>query len=163
MTCRILLYSFSDRALTVGEGLAWELGAQLHTIDTPAPEPGIWSALKSGIYGLLSRGTPVDVPDQPWHRSDLLILGTPVWGGRVSRPMRQFLATHPELPERVAFLVTSSDGAYPKAVVEEMSKLCGQEPVAVLHVCDQQVNDGSWHRRMEQFLDLCVLRYRQSA
>ncbi|MGI3166092.1 flavodoxin family protein [Pseudooceanicola sp. 200-1SW] len=163
MTCRILLYCDDGSTLKVGEELAWELGAQLHEIEASTPEEGMWSRMKTGLFALLSRNLTIDVPDQPWDRSDLLILGAPIWQGRSARPLRQWLESQPALPERVAFLLTSDDSGYPAEAVEDLTALTGHKPVAVLHLGRGDLTSGAWKGPVEHFLDQCVVRYRQTA
>lgn len=163
MTCRILLYSNAGRTQKVGEELAWELGAQLHEIGSVAPEETLWSRLKMRLFSMLPNQDGYEVPDQPWDRSDLLILGTPVCNGKPARPLRQWLESHPALPDRIAFLMVSDQGDYPAEAVEEMTTLTGHAPVAVLHVCNGDLATGNWKSRMQHFLDQCVVRYRKTA
>lgn len=163
MTCRILLYSITGCTEKVGEELAWELGAQLHEINGDSRESGVLGRLFSGLSALLARGFTCDVPDQPWERSDLLILGAPVWNGRAARPLRQWLESDPALPDRVAFLLTSEETEYPARAIEDLSSLTGRQPVAVLHVSEADISRGTWKGRLEHFLDQCVVRYRHSA
>ena len=163
MTCRILVYCDDGVTLKIGEELAWTLGAQLHEIEASAGEDGVWSRMKSGLFALFSGALTVDAPDQPWDRSDLLILGAPVWQGRGARPLRQWLETRPDLPERVAFVLTSDRSDYPAEAVEDLTALTGRKPVAVLHLGRPELTSGTWKGPVEHFLDQCVVRYRQSA
>ncbi|MBR9762181.1 MAG: hypothetical protein GYB53_01230 [Rhodobacteraceae bacterium] len=163
MTCRILLHSINGRTRKVGEELAWELGAQLHEIDIDTPEHSLAGRLMTRLSSLVARSLSIAVPDQPWQRSDLLILGAPVGNGRAARPLRQWLESHPDLPARVALLLTSDEADYPAQAVEDLTTLTGRKPVAVLHVSDRDISHGTWKGRLEHFLDQCVVRYRNSA
>ncbi|KAA2316261.1 hypothetical protein DL237_08450 [Pseudooceanicola sediminis] len=163
MTCRILLYSKVGNTLKVGEELAWELGAQLHEIEVPDCEDGFRARLRQRISALLSKEPQVYTSDQPWGKSDLLILGTPACAGRAALPLRQWLATRPALPDRVALLITSEEASCPSSVVEDLTRLIGRNPVAVMYASTTELPTGAWKSRLSQFLDLCVVRYRQSA
>ncbi|PJE30896.1 hypothetical protein CVM39_05480 [Pseudooceanicola antarcticus] len=158
-----MLYSTTGQTQKVSEELAWELGAQMHEINAAPPENGVFGRLFSGFAALLARGLSYDVPDQPWDRSDLLILGAPIWNGRAARPLRQWLESRPALPERVAFLLTSEEAEYPARAIEDLSDLTGRQPVAVLHVSESDISRGTWKGRIEHFLDQCVVRYHHSA
>lgn len=163
MTCRILLCSDTGHTRKVGEELAWELGAQLHEIDCPMQDAGVLRRVGRGARALLSGDPAPEVPDQPWDRSDMLILGTPACRGRPARPLRQWLESHPALPDRVALLITSADRDYPAQAVSEMTDLIGRAPVAVLHISETDLAQDAWKGRIQHFLDQCLLRYRQSA
>lgn len=163
MTCRILLYSKVGNTLKVGEELAWELGAQLHEIETPDTEDGFRARLRQKLTSILTKQPQVYASDQPWGSSDLLILGTPACAGRAAHPLRQWLATKPALPERVALLITADESHCPKSVIEDVTRLIGRSPIAVLYASKSELATGAWKSRLSQFLDLCVIRYRQSA
>ncbi|QOL80721.1 flavodoxin family protein [Pseudooceanicola spongiae] len=163
MTCRILLYSKVGNTLKVGEELAWQLGAQLHEIETPEVEDGFRARLRQKLSSVLSKQPQVYASDQPWASSDLLILGTPATSGRAAEPLRQWLATKPALPERVALLITSDEAQCPKSVIDDMSRLIGRTPVAVLYASKSELATGAWKSRLSPFLDHCVIRHRQSA
>ena len=165
MTCRILLDASAEETLTVGEELAWQLGAQLHEIATPEPAPGRRAALRRGVSTLLTRKRAPDlfVPDQPWHKSDLMVLGTPALGSHIAPALRHWLETQPRLPARVAFLCTSEEERFPDEVFSEMERLTGRDPVAQLHLSETEIETESWGEKIHHFLDRCVLRHRHSA
>ncbi len=166
MTCRILLYTLAGKARAVGEELAWQIGAQLHEIEVPEDDApgGALAKLKRGMRAFLPGPSPdIFVPDQPWNRCDLLILGTPDHSGQVAPPLRKWLDGKPDLPERIAFFVTTPDDTYPEAAFEELERLTGRTSVARLHLTQDEVAASDWSGKIARFLDLCVLRYRHSA
>ncbi|QPM89190.1 hypothetical protein [Pseudooceanicola algae] len=163
MTCRILLDGSAGETLTVAEELAWQLGAQLHEIEAPDPETGVRAALRRKISALRPKQPGILVPDQPWHRSDLMILGTPACQSHIAPALRQWLEMRPALPDRIAFLCTSHDDDSADGVFAELESLTGRDPVAQLHLTSPEIARENWGSKIEHFLERCVIRYRHSA
>lgn len=152
MTIRILCYSLTGNTRHVAEDLGRALDAPVHLMEAPGPEkPGLWSILKLGFRVLTRARAKVRVPEIDWAASETLILGGPVWMGRLSVPMRTWLETRPALPDRVALLITSGSAERPETLIEEVTKLTGRVPVAVLHVPEAAVKAGDFAQPVASF------------
>ena len=152
MTIRILGYSLTGNTAAVWNRVASELGAETHRISAPGPaKPGLLSILRLGFSALTGRRTRIEVPEVAWADCDLLILGCPVWAGRVASPMRQWLMQRPDLPKKVALIVTSGNPARPEAVFDELHHLTGRRPIATLHLGEAQVKSGDYDAAVHQF------------
>lgn len=148
MTIRILCYSLTGNTGTLARQVAAELGAELHEIRADGPaKPGIWGLwgiLRLAFVTLTGRKSRIEVPDVEWAGSDLLILAAPVWAGHVAAPMRTWLRGRPDLPDRVALIVTSGDPNRPDGMIAEFSDLAGRTPSAVLHQGEALVRSGAY-------------------
>jgi hypothetical protein len=105
------------------------------------------------------KGRPADIlpPLRNVEDYDLVVLGTPVWAGHVSSPMRAYIAAHEPARARVAFFCTLG-GSRAKRVLDETRALCGKEPVATLAVTDVQIDREGYDRELEQFVRAMALR-----
>ena len=81
---------------------------------------------------------------------DLVILGTPVWAGHLSSPMRSYLTAHKGEFTHVAFFCTLG-GSGAANVLAEMAALCERSPVATLAVTDADIKHGRYGRSLEEF------------
>ncbi|MDR3208033.1 MAG: hypothetical protein LBT60_06830 [Oscillospiraceae bacterium] len=63
---------------------------------------------------------------------DLVVLGTPVWAGRVSSPLRAFLQTYGQGIRRCAYVITHSGPEEYTAVLDELDGLTGVPRAAAL-------------------------------
>lgn len=152
MTTRLLCYSLTGHTRSVAREIADRIGAVPYEIDAPGPaKPGMWSIVRLAFTALFHRPQSIRVPDINWADGDLLIIGTPVWAGRVSSPVRAWLDRRPALPDRVAFLVTSGDPRRPDDVFRELARLTGRVPVAELHVSEAMLTAGDTGPAIAEF------------
>jgi hypothetical protein len=72
---------------------------------------------------------------------DLVVVGTPVWGGSVSAPVRSYLLENRSKFRHVAFFC-SFGGLGSQAAFDEMRELAGRAPVAQCAVRAAEVQRG---------------------
>lgn len=156
MPIRILCHSHTGNTRAACRVLAGKLNAEMDEITAPAPNPGILSTALLIARSLLSRGPAVRVPARDWAAADLVILGAPVWAGRLALPMRQWLETGPALPAKVALVVTSGGPDLPEAVTEEFRRATGRAPLALLHLSDADRAEGTDAAKLAAFAETCA-------
>lgn len=81
---------------------------------------------------------------------DLVVLGTPVWAGSISSPLRTWLKRHRSELERVAVFVTQGGRGGGKAIAQ-LSTLFGLVPRADLIVNAKDVASGAYSGRLDEF------------
>lgn len=152
MTTQVLAYSLTGNSRKVAQDVARALAADYHEITAPGPaRPGFWSILRLGFAALFHREARITVPQVDWAGAGLVVLATPVWAGRVSVPMRQWLEGRPPLPARVAFIVTSGSPERPDAVFDELVRLAGRSPVATLHLSEAALKAPGYAAAVDAF------------
>lgn len=122
----VAYYSRTDTSLKVAKDLAETLGADLDRIELPTHRRGsiayALSALEAVAKGVPSIRTRLDP-----GAYDLVVLGSPVWAGTMSAPMRSYLFMHrAELPRRLGFFAVMGGRGAERAMLE-MKMLCGAE------------------------------------
>lgn len=137
MSKNILCLYYSRTGSTeklMGE-IAQELGCECLKLEDGVNRAGLMGWLRSGMQAMARNIPPVQKPETrlPLGEYDLVILGTPVWAGRCSAPMRSFLRDHGEELGPVAYVITrGSDNRYDE-VFDQMD----------LYVKDPRVKDVS--------------------
>ncbi len=132
---RILVvdYSRSGNTRKLARAIAHACGADLEDIHDEDSRRGLWGWIRSCKEAM--RAFPAAI--QPVERDpadyDLVVLGSPVWVGHVSSPMRSYLARHSGKLGHVALFVTEGGSGGPKALAE-MTALVGQKPAATLEL-----------------------------
>ncbi|MCA0869629.1 hypothetical protein LCL97_02210 [Seohaeicola saemankumensis] len=152
MAKQIIYYSMTGNTKRVCQQLAAQLDCSAEGILAPFEgKPGLLKILKLGYFALTRRKTRITAPSVRTAANDMLILGAQVWAGTLSTPMREFLATGPVLPDRVALVLTSGDPKYPAQAFDEFARLVGQRPVACLHVSEAEAKSDSFGSKLDEF------------
>jgi hypothetical protein len=86
----------------------------------------------------------------------LVILGTPVWAGNICSPVRAYITAHKGNFGQVALFCTQG-GSGAKKVLDDMTELCGQRPVATLAVRDVEITNERYAEKLNQFLGSITL------
>ena len=142
MTIGIVVHSHTGHTLSVARRLAEELSASGHAV-TLEPLETVGPANPSAETAALKSPPPID----PY---DVLVLGSPVNGGRMSGAMRSYLDQIPSLEgKRVAILLTHllphAWGA--RQTIEQMTEVCESKGATVIGTAD--VRWSSLRRRRQ--------------
>ena len=108
-------YSRTGHTEKLVREIAQELKCECVKLDDGVDRSGLRGWLRSGMQAMARQ-----VPDVgeiktvlPLNAYDLVVIGTPVWAGRCSAPVRSFLKKYGKQLRRVAYLVTrGSDVRY---------------------------------------------------
>lgn len=139
---RILVidYSRSGNTHKVAQAIASACGADLEQIRDAKPRHGLWGWIRSGREAMRAIPGEIRPPRRDPADYDLVVLGSPVWAGHVSSPMRAYLGHRSGRLAQVALFVTEGGSGGPKAIAE-MSALAGQQPVATLELRVKELDD----------------------
>jgi menaquinone-dependent protoporphyrinogen IX oxidase len=83
---------------------------------------------------------------------DLVVVGTPIWAGTVSSPVRGFIEKHRDQLPRVAFFCTM-EGDNPVKAFQEMEKALGAKPASTLALQKHTVDGGEAQARVIEFAE----------
>lgn len=148
MAHRILIacYSMTGNTVRLAEEIraAFSGDADLERIAEPRPRHGLFGALRALSDAVLRRDVPISPIDHDPAGYALLILGGPVWAGRLASPVRTYARRHAAAAARVAFFCTQGGGGA-DAAFGELGQLCGHTPCATLAV-DARHLDAAAHR-----------------
>ncbi|SFS13943.1 Flavodoxin [Dyella sp. OK004] len=134
----VVYYSRSGTTRQVAKQLAEKLGADLLAVQDIQSRRGLSGYLRSALE-VMGRSLPAIEPTcTPLSRYDLIVLGTPVWMGRLSSPMRRFLNDHAPQMRKAAFFTTMG-GKDARRAFADMQELLNHPPVATLALTHGQV------------------------
>lgn len=127
----VVYYSRTGATRQAALWLAAKLGADTCAIQDTRPRHGLFGWLQSALEAM--RGALPDIKPScmPLSQYDLVVLGTPVWMGRMAGPMRRFLHDKARHIRQAAFFCTMG-GDDAGTVFDEMEKLLGDAPRAAL-------------------------------
>ena len=134
----VVYYSRTGNTARVAEAVAKRTGADVEAlVDTVERRGagGFVRAMKSAFARDTTTLAPLSVDPAAY---DLVLVGTPDWGGGMSAPTRTFLQQQRGRLASVGFFLTDGEADHAK-VLAEMATTVGRRPVAVLGVPDDDV------------------------
>ncbi len=144
-------YSRTGHTEALMKEIAQAVGAELVKLDDGINRKGPIGWLRSGMQAMARHIPPVKKPrtQRPLRDYGLVILGTPVWAGRCSSPMRSFLLEYgPEL-RQVAYVITRASENRYEEVFDQMDLYITRPRTQTVSICPQNVGSQFWK---EEFL-----------
>lgn len=110
-----IYYSRSGITAKLMEHIAARLDCECVALSDGVDRSGLFGWLRCGMDAMARKIPMVSAPDTalPLEEYDLVIIGTPVWAGRCSSPVRSFLLQFGEQLKEAAYVITrGSDNRY---------------------------------------------------
>jgi flavodoxin len=147
---KILVAYFSRSGVTgqLAFRLAANLGADLETMRPMTRYTGGSGFLKGVLHSLFRRAPPVDCGRDPADYS-VVIIGSPVWVGRLSAPMRSYLKRYRDRIGSVAAFWVSGSGLAYKQVGAEIEQLTGRTLLTAASFTEQEVRSTAADAKVE--------------
>jgi flavodoxin len=108
MRSLVVYYSRTGSTKFVAEMVAKELGAETEELVDQKSRRGILGFLRSGYESTRGVETKLKETTRDPSQFDLVVLGTPVWNGRPSSPIRTYLKSHDLSGKRTAIFCVSA-------------------------------------------------------
>lgn len=135
MRTLIVYYSRNGMTRDLANAIQKELGADIEEIADPTPRSGPLGYMRCVLESAFQQKAAIRSPAKNPRDYDLVIVGTPVWAGNMSSPVRAYLSkTRDRLP-KVAFFCTMG-GVGNEHTFQKMGELCQKSPVAELALRD---------------------------
>jgi flavodoxin len=151
MKILVVFYSRSGNTGRVAEEIRDSLECEIEEIIDTKNRSGILGYLRSARDGMNQKLTVLkDIINDP-SKYDLLIIGTPLWGGHVSTPVRTYIhENQANFKNSPAFFCTAGGENF-NGAFNDMRELCGVAPVETLGVRAKEVKDGSYKSKVAEF------------
>jgi flavodoxin len=133
-------YSRSGNTHEVAKAIARGCGGDLERIHDERSRTGLWGYLRSAREALKAKPSQIRRPKYDPADYDLVVLGSPVWAGHMSSPMRRYLLDHEGKLSRIAVFVTEG-GRGGSMAHSEMSALARRRALAKLEVRASDLGD----------------------
>lgn len=119
-----IYYSRTGKTRAAMQEIAQELGAETVELRDSVNRRGFSGAVRCGLDAVRSTCRPLR-PYQtrlPLEEYDLVILGTPIWAGRCSSPMKAFLKENGKRLRNVSYVVTRGSEVKADEVYQHMDR-----------------------------------------
>jgi menaquinone-dependent protoporphyrinogen IX oxidase len=147
----ILVVNYSRTGITsrIGRELATRLDADFERIEEIENRAGVVGFLISAFESL-AKGLPAVRTSKNPNHYDLVVVGTPVWAGTMSAPVRAYLHAHRAQLPRMAFFATMR-GSGADDALREMRFLCRADDAPSCSFTDAEVNSQRYAHKLMDF------------
>ena len=152
MKTLIIYYSRGGTTKRIAEELAKKLGSDVDPITEPRGRGGLLGYLRSGFEASRRKQPSINPPGKNPSQYDLVVVGTPVWAGNVSSPVRSYLSQHGEEIKAAAFFCTMG-GSNPGKTFPEMEACSGKKPRATLALQASRIGSEDAEAELKAFAD----------
>jgi flavodoxin len=150
MTAIIYYYSRSGTTEKIAKELAKKLKCEAEIVDDGVNRAGPFGLLKTGFHAMKKKESKLKPLSHKPSNYDLVLIGTPIWGGNMSAPIRSLIMANKKKIKAAAFFSTSG-GPEEQKCFASMEDSLGKPPVAKLHLGKQEIKDG-YAPKMKRFL-----------
>ena len=124
MKILIVFYSRDGHTRKTAEIIANALNADIDEIVDKKPRKGIIGFLRAGYDATCGKITDISFTKDP-TKYDIVIIGSPVWNGRITPAIRTYLIKNKGKIKKCGFFVTCARGA--GKCLNQMHKLCNSK------------------------------------
>lgn len=149
MKTLIVYFSRTGNTRKVAEELKTQLSADVEEITEPTGRAGPIRWLQSGREAMNGVTPKINEPAKDPSGYEMIIVGTPVWAGRMASPVRSYLTKMKGKMSRVAFYCTC--GSPPGEVFVGMEDLAGRA-VATMIVTAKDMS-GAYKEQAKAFAE----------
>lgn len=149
MKILLIFYSRTGNTRIVAEEIANNIQCDMEEIIDTQNRKGILGYLRSGFEAVREKLTTIKPSIYDPTQYDLIILGTPVWAGKICSPLRTYLKEHQNL-KKVAFFCTCGSSA--GQVFKYMEELTGKTPEYQLEITTKDLKTGNYISKVEDFI-----------
>jgi flavodoxin len=148
----IIFYSRSGNTKKLAEAMAQALACDIEELADTQKRSGLFGWLRSGRQAMKEVLTTLQPFKKDLSQYDLVIVGGPVWAGRMSVPVRTFISQNKDKFKDVAFFFTAGGKDNAPKIFPAMEQLCGKRPRATLGCQTVEVKKDQYKVKLEAFV-----------
>lgn len=147
----VAFYSMGGNTRALANELRDALLCHIEEIAEPRARKGFTGVMRALFDSMLGRAPPIAPAKRDPALYDLLVLGGPVWAGRIAAPVRSYARKYGARATKVAFFCTQGGGD-PGTAFAELETLCGAKPVATLAIPGSMLAAKSHKEALSHFV-----------
>jgi flavodoxin len=147
----VVYYSLSGHTKTLAEQIAREGGWSLARIEDARPRVGKLGYLRSAMSVLFGAKPGIRYSGPELAAFDLIVLGGPVWVGKMAAPLQTFVAKHQHEFNALALFCAYGGSGADKAM-KGLASIGSKQPIATLALTDAQLKSNSYGDAMTAFI-----------
>jgi flavodoxin len=148
----VVFYSRTGTTKEIAEAICERFQCDIDEILTTDNRKGFLGYMKCGREAMQKILPVLKQSGKNSEMYEAVIIGTPVWAGTMSSPIRTYLTENRERVKQAAFFYVSG-GPNNTKVFQEMADVLGKKPIATLDVRREDVKKKAYSEKVEGFVD----------
>jgi flavodoxin len=151
MKTLVVYYSRTGNTKMIAETISESLDCDIEEIVDKEKRGGIIGYLKSGYEASRNKLSIIEDPIHDLSKYDLLIVGTPVWAGKMSVPLRTYLHKNMEkIPLLACFCTAGRSGI--DDTIKNIGEYTSTTPIESFGLTSSDIKSGSYKAVVEKFV-----------
>jgi flavodoxin len=151
MKTLVVYYSRTGNTKMIAESLAESLNCDIEEIQDTEKRSGIIGYIKSGYETSRDKLPKIKEPKYDPSQYDLLIVGTPVWAGKMSVPLKSYLKMNKDkIPSLACFCTAGRSGI--DNTLNGIGEYVNVSPLASFGLNSSEIKSGSYNSVLEKFI-----------
>jgi len=148
----VAYYSRTGNTRRVAEAIAKSLEAEIEEIRDRENRLGVIGFLRSGYEALRKRPAAIQPLKKNPEKYDVVVVGSPVWAGSLSSPVRAYLIMNGHRIKKAALFATY--GVSEGRIFRQMEELLPKKPIAKISIRESEIRSGEYLRKIEKFVEI---------
>ncbi len=151
MKTLVVYYSRTRNTKMIAETISKSLNCDIEEIVDKEKRGGILGYLKSGFEASRSKLSKIEDPKHDLSKYELLVIGTPVWAGKMSVPVRTYLNQNLEkIPILACFCTAGGSGI--DGTINSIGEYTNITPIESFGLTSSDIKSGSYKAVVEKFV-----------
>lgn len=151
MKTLLVYYSRTGITKRIAEEIAQSLNCDVEEIVDTEKRSGIIGYIKSGYETARNKLPEIESPKHDLSQYELLIVGTPIWAGKMSVPVKAYLKHNKDkIPKLACFCTCGSSGI--DGTLQGMEEYVNVSSLASFGLKSSEIKDGSYTSIIEKFV-----------
>jgi flavodoxin len=148
----IVFYSRDGSTRTVAQAIAEKLQCPIEEITELKSRKGFFGFMRSGYEATTKKSAKINPLNANPADFDLIIIGTPLWAGSMSSPIRAFITQFEKDLNKVA-VFCSKGGTENHKAFSGVKEILKKDPIATLDLLQKEVQKNNFQEKVQTFVD----------
>ena len=147
----VVYYSRTGNNKTIGNAIAKALSADIDQIIDKKKRKGFINWLRAGRDSMGEKLTEIEFEKNP-QDYDTIIIGSPIWAGRMIPPLRTYMNSIDLKGKRVAFFICSLSEAYLEIFPQLKEMTPESEHIGTFGITQKRFKEEDYEGELEAFI-----------
>ena len=151
MKALVVFYSRTGNTKMIAESIADSLNCDIEEIEDSEKRSGIIGYIKSGYEAARDKLSVIKQPKYDPSQYELLIIGTPVWAGKMAVPVKSYLEMNKDkIPLLACFCTCGNSGI--DNTLKSIGEYVNITPMASFGLNSSNIKNGEYSSVIEKFI-----------